>query len=538
MHAFLYTESQDNNQDTESANEETSDISSELDYLDRSVSNTNSTDEDSPSAPRLSLVNANTNEHMPLLQYDTQVVDEQNTLCGKLKSGTLSSKCKDSQSVGDITLRGDNQSDLLYKDSQPLDNTLSRDRNQSQSDVSSGTLSPTCKENLSLDDVLSRDRNLSQSDGSTLISDGLSIQSDESNMICVNKLTQSNDSILDGHDYYASNPEMSRLDFNSLPQIYSTTPLNISDMSLSDASYDRSLTSQGRNQQFSHDSLPSKPEDCPSSEEESRTDSSHETPPLCLDADGGEELDDTSLWTNSSQTLSELDYASLDFFRSIERTYTSQISRESKTSQTSANHMHLLVDSWSDVRPPSVGYVISLDVSDLHIWCVTGYESIFYCPTHYEAISWTQLEGQARMISVNNSGDVIWCVDGKNNAFARKGIREGNLIGNQWLIVEKNIKYVAVDDTAVWGIMLNGDVFVRIEVSKERPGGKTGKTIAVGTDFVQASCLDGLVWFVDSKSIVHVYKGIYTNGRFRLHDFRLLSHATCVIHSTQSNSVN
>lgn len=503
---FLVIESQDSNQDAESVNEETSDLSSELDYLDRSLSNTNSTDEDSPSAPRLTLVNTETNERFPLPEYNPPTVNDNNTPCENITQGNtiqnaLSSLREADQSLSN-SLPRDNSFGQSEASTDPLSKTeekhgdgISRDQKLGQSD----SLSCNLKENLSLDYVISRDRNLSQSDDSTLVADKLSVQSDESNLTGL----QSNDSISD-NDHYAVYPDLS---LNSFPQVYSTTPLNLSDLSFSDASCDRSITHQDSGRQ--QDSIPCgvdivNHEDCVSSEEESRND---ETPPVCLDVDGAEELGDTSSWPRSN-TLIDHDHTSLDFFRSIERTYTSQMSQDSKTSQSSANQIHLLVDSWSDVRPPSVGYVISLDVSDLHIWCVTTYESIFYCPTHYEAISWTQLEGQARLISVNNSGDVIWCVDSKNNAFARKGIREGNLIGNKWLIVDKNIKYVAVDETAVWGIMLNGDVFMRIDVSKDKPEGKTGKTIASGTDFVQASCLDGLVWFVDSSSTIHVYKGI------------------------------
>ena len=508
---FLVIDFKDNNQDTESANDETSDISSELDYLDRSVSNTNSTDEDSPSAPQLSLVNTETNELFPLPEYNLPVGNDTNTPHENTKEGNatqnaLSSLCEadtfesNSLSHDHSLIQSEASSDPISKTEKSHKDASSRDRILTQSEASSSALSPKLK-SLILDDVISRDRNPSQSDDSTLVADQQSVQSDESNLTS----HQSNDSISD-HDHYAANPDLC---LNSFPQVYSTTPLNLSDLSFSDVSCDRSLTHQESDQQFQQDSIQSgedfvNHESCVSSEEESRND---ETPPLCLDVDGAEELDDMSSCQRSN-TLKDFDLASLDFFRSIERTYTSQMSRDSKTSQSSANQMHLLVDSWSDVRPPSGGYVISLDVSDLHIWCVTNYESIFYYPTHYEAISWTQLEGQARMISVNNSGDVIWCVDSKNNAFARKGIREGNLIGNEWLIVEKNIRFVAVDETAVWGIMQNGDVIMRIEVSKDKPEGKTGKTIAVSTDFVQASCLDGLVWFVDSKSAIHVYKGM------------------------------
>ena len=59
------------------------------------------------------------------------------------------------------------------------------------------------------------------------------------------------------------------------------------------------------------------------------------------------------------------------------------------------------------------------------------------------------------MIAVNNSGDVIWCVDRKNYAYARTGISANHLTGRKWQPVEKDMRYVAVDQSAVWGITVS-----------------------------------------------------------------------------------
>ena len=70
------------------------------------------------------------------------------------------------------------------------------------------------------------------------------------------------------------------------------------------------------------------------------------------------------------------------------------------------------------------------------------------------------------------------------------------------------MRFVAVDENCVWGIKMNGDVFVKTDVSRQQPQGKGWQTIKLNTGFVQASCLDGIVWFLDKKHIIHVYKGL------------------------------
>ena len=49
---------------------------------------------------------------------------------------------------------------------------------------------------------------------------------------------------------------------------------------------------------------------------------------------------------------------------------------------------------------------------------------------------------------------------------------------------------------------------MRTDVSKEQPTGKGWRTILTDSKFVQASCFNGLAWFVDQANCIHVYKGV------------------------------
>ena len=94
--------------------------------------------------------------------------------------------------------------------------------------------------------------------------------------------------------------------------------------------------------------------------------------------------------------------------------------------------MCLLADSWADYTGPNQSSVQYLTVSDTHIWSITSYDNIFYCPTHFSVKTWTQLDGNARMIATNVSGDVIWCIDRKNYAYYRAGVSSSRLTGREW----------------------------------------------------------------------------------------------------------
>ena len=309
-------------------------------------------------------------------------------------------------------------------------------------------------------------------------------------------------------------PSSSRASFS---QVYSSAPVNISDMMLSDVSLDRSHGI--KNIVYS----PPKLTDSSMAVIESlavditplprSVDSERNTPPTLLDSEGAEELSDTASWPRSYSARS-LSYFEFSLPQESPIQERSKLSPSSPASQSSLPespkakpNLRLLADSWADYATPSTGSAYYMAVSDRHLWCVTNYEHIYYCPTHFSLVTWTQLDGHAKMIAVNNTGDVIWCIDRKNYAYARKGIRASRQVGSSWEPVEKDMRFVAVEETAVWGIKLNGDVFVRTDVSRDNPQGKGWRTIKLNSDFVQASCLDGLIWFLDKECHIHVYKG-------------------------------
>ena len=73
--------------------------------------------------------------------------------------------------------------------------------------------------------------------------------------------------------------------------------------------------------------------------------------------------------------------------------------------------------------------------------------------------------------------------------------------------MESEVLEVAVDDTAVWGIRTNGDVFIRTGVSPQKPEGTGWKSVRAASDLVHVTCLGSMVWGLDIYNHVQIYQG-------------------------------
>ena len=278
------------------------------------------------------------------------------------------------------------------------------------------------------------------------------------NSLCMDSVSLSTSTLVE--DDIGAEAVTSTLDESSnadyLPNIYSNTPVNISDATF-DASVEKSSRSKSRLVSASVSILSSIPRRASSD----ILSDSEVTPPVSLDSEGAEELGDTASWprspTRSLGAMSDLEIVNHEDVSPLEGSFSSTGSGSSLSRSpgfTSLN-LRLLADSWAEYSPPGPGYVQFVAVSDVHIWCVATYDNIYYCPTHFSVVTWTQLKGSARMIAVNNAGDVIWCIDRKNYAFVRTGINANHLTGKKWQPVEKDMRYVVVDQSAVWGIKVS-----------------------------------------------------------------------------------
>ena len=272
------------------------------------------------------------------------------------------------------------------------------------------------------------------------------------NSLCMDSVSLSTSTVVEDHDVNAEDvtlsPEKS-LSTDYLPDIYSNTPMNISDATFSDVSVERSHRSKTRSKIGS-----SSP---PKTGSDVQTDSEG-TPPASLDSEGAEELSDAASWprTLSERTMSDLEIVNHEDTPPLERSPSASSGSSLPRSPGSTQQgLRLLADSWAEYYAPGQGYFQFVAVSDTHIWCVTTHDLIYYCPTHFSVVTWTQLRGSAKMIAVNDTGDVIWSIDRRNYAYARTGVNANRLTGKKWQPVDKDMRYVTVERSAVWGIKVN-----------------------------------------------------------------------------------
>ena len=324
--------------------------------------------------------------------------------------------------------------------------------------VTSQSSCVTCATETDLDNVLGVDKlSLEKADERSISPSSAQGTLTPDNSLCMDSVSLSTSTLMEDDfstdDVTLSPEESYHADY--MPDIYSNTPVNISDATFSDASVERSHRSKSRLGKMS--ALGSSSSIKAGSD--TQTDSEAGTPPVSLDSEGAEELSDAASWPRSPsrRTMSDLEIVNHEDAPPLDGSFssTSSGSSLSRSPGSTKQGLRLLADSWADYSPPGQGYVQFVAVSDTHIWCVTTYDDIFYCPTHFSVVTWTQLRGSARMIAVNNTGDVIWNIDRKNYAHARTGVNDNHLTGKKWQPVEKDMRYVAVEGTAVWGVKVS-----------------------------------------------------------------------------------
>lgn len=307
---------------------------------------------------------------------------------------------------------------------------------------------------LECDVTLEKTDELSVSPSSANISeDTLSADNSE----CMDSVSLSTGATMEDDDITSENVTLSReksLSTDYLPDIYSNTPMNISDATFSDGSVERSHRSKSRPKNLSGPGSSSSLK----GGSDAQTDSEG-TPPVSFDSEGAEELSDAASWpwNLSKRNTSDLEIVNYEDAPALERSLSSTSSGSPlpRSPGSTKEGLRLLADSWAEYYAPGQGYIQFVAVSDTHIWCVTTHDHIYYCPTHFSVVTWTLLRGSARMIAVNDTGDVIWCIDRKNYAYVRTGVNDNHLRGKKWQPVEKDMRYVTVERSAVWGIKVN-----------------------------------------------------------------------------------
>jgi len=172
-----------------------------------------------------------------------------------------------------------------------------------------------------------------------------------------------------------------------------------------------------------------------------------------------------------------------------------------------SERLRLLADSWADILLPSSGSIQSIAVTDTLVWCVDSHEHLFVTQSSSADIHWRKVEGKLKQISGSQSGAIVWGINRKKFAMCRMNVKSSSPQGTDWKITDSEVLEIAVDDTCVWGIRTNGDVFIRTGVSAASPEGKGTRSVRAASDLVHISALGSMVWGLDIYNHVQIYQG-------------------------------
>lgn len=111
------------------------------------------------------------------------------------------------------------------------------------------------------------------------------------------------------------------------------------------------------------------------------------------------------------------------------------------------NKSSKVFNTWTEVV--TSGNLLSLVVSDLHIWCTDRSSNIWYSNIKSPGIKWVKANGYAKQISVSPSGMIVWRVY-KDTVYAGTKITSKHPEGMKWVEAIRGVQSVSVDNYSAW----------------------------------------------------------------------------------------
>ena len=174
-------------------------------------------------------------------------------------------------------------------------------------------------------------------------------------------------------------------------------------------------------------------------------------------------------------------------------------------------------DSWFNIKTPGLSSMRCVCLSSQLLWIVTNRGKVYHTRTNSYGSNWEHVKKTMQQIATSPSGRIVWGTY-HQNAYVRLGIGL-NPAGTTWKNITKTtslshkIKYLAVDESGVWAITVDGYVLFRREVNETCPEGKVWKEIGDGkTTFVSLSCCNMIVWALSGNGKVFFRDGITSSS--------------------------
>lgn len=104
-------------------------------------------------------------------------------------------------------------------------------------------------------------------------------------------------------------------------------------------------------------------------------------------------------------------------------------------------------NTWTEVI--TSGNLISLTMSDSHIWCTDKSSNIWYSSTKTSGGKWQKANGYAKQISVSRSGMIVWRLY-KDTVYAGTKITSKHPEGMKWVEAIRGVQSISVDNLSAW----------------------------------------------------------------------------------------
>lgn len=170
------------------------------------------------------------------------------------------------------------------------------------------------------------------------------------------------------------------------------------------------------------------------------------------------------------------------------------------------------MDIWVPVPFPSRHSLHSVSLSDVLLWAVDSRGRVFCTTTSSRGKNWQMIKKCMQQVASSPSGRVVWATH-HQNAYVRLGIGM-NPAGSTWKNVTKNtslahkIKQLAVEESSVWAVTVDGHVLYRKGVEERNPEGKVWQEVSRGMHLSFINCCKTLVWALTGGGKVFVREGI------------------------------
>ena len=110
----------------------------------------------------------------------------------------------------------------------------------------------------------------------------------------------------------------------------------------------------------------------------------------------------------------------------------------------------VVADTWSEfLMSDKFEGLLSMGMSERHIWCVDKHEAVTYSRTNKQQLNWQSVSALAHQLAVSSSGAIMWRLY-KGSVYVALCVTPSVPVGTKWNEVVREVKHIAVDDAVAW----------------------------------------------------------------------------------------